>query len=256
MIRSVTRSTISKSVSRVVGGGAAGGEPAPFNPSSIAGLSLWLDAADADTVLNTVSPDVVATDGQTIRRWLDKSGNDLHVNQTTGLNQPLYQTSEVNGRNATEWDGTNDFMQGTFPDCASCTIFQVHKSSKTGAQIWLNGNTAARYGTITQSGSSSTNISEGFGTPTFRANGAAASWSTRGEAYTTIVTGSPIVFVTIAADTSLWASNVFYLGYQSLVSFGPGGNICELLIYDGVLSAENIASVESYLATKWGVTLA
>jgi hypothetical protein len=178
------------------------------------------------------------------------------MNQTTGVNQPLYQTSEINSTNATQWDGVNDIMQGTFPNCSVCTILQVHKSAKTGSQLWLNGNTASRYGTITGSGSASANISEGFGTPTFRVNGAAASWTTRGEAFTALVTNAALVFTTTSADTSLWANNAFYLGYQSLVSFGPGGNICELLIYDGTLSGENIALVEAYLATKWGVTLA
>ena len=33
------------------------------------------------------------------------------------------------------------------------------------------------------------------------------------------------------------------------------GQLCEILIYDSVLSAGDISDVEDYLAAKWGVTL-
>jgi hypothetical protein len=34
------------------------------------------------------------------------------------------------------------------------------------------------------------------------------------------------------------------------------GHYCELLVYSGTLSAGNITSIETYLAGKWGITLA
>lgn len=91
--------------------GASGGS---FDPSQLAGLELWLDASDTSTVLNSISPDTPATDGQTVRRWLDKSGNDLHANQATGVNQPLFDADGLNGNGVLTFDGSNDkFTVGT-----------------------------------------------------------------------------------------------------------------------------------------------
>jgi hypothetical protein len=66
-----------------------------FSPASLPGLAAWYDASDSSTVLTTVSPDVPATDGQTVRRWLDKSGAGRHLNQTDLALQPLKGANEV-----------------------------------------------------------------------------------------------------------------------------------------------------------------
>lgn len=230
-----------------------------FSPADVTGLGVWLDSADADTVLTSVSPDVVATAGQAVRRWVDKSGNGYHMNQMTGLNQPVYRTSEINSQNALEFDGTNDLMLGTLPNFATCTIFQVHLSTKTAGQLWLgSANSIFNYATVTQQASSDTNVTRNFGTPTFRVDGQAVTFANRGAAYTSLVTGTAKVLCIIGASLAMWskATGELSLGYISLPSFGPGGNVCELLIYDGALGSDDIASIESYLATKWGATLA
>jgi hypothetical protein len=66
-----------------------------FSPASLPGLAAWYDASDSSTVLTTVSPDVPATNGQTVRRWLDKSGNGRHLEQTDLALQPLKGANEV-----------------------------------------------------------------------------------------------------------------------------------------------------------------
>jgi hypothetical protein len=81
-----------------------------WNPNQLTGLELWLDASDSSTVLNSISPDTSATDGQAIRRWLDKSGNDRHANQTTGANQPLLDADGLNSKGVLTFDGINDFF--------------------------------------------------------------------------------------------------------------------------------------------------
>lgn len=61
--------------------------------------------------LHSIEPDVEATDGQTVRRILDQSGNGWHADQATGANQPTRQVSEVGGNDTLLFDGTNDFME-------------------------------------------------------------------------------------------------------------------------------------------------
>ena len=59
-----------------------------FSPRSIAGCSLWLDAADASTI---------TLNGTNVASWQDKSGNGYSVGQSTPANQPSYSTNRLNG---------------------------------------------------------------------------------------------------------------------------------------------------------------
>lgn len=86
------------SISRTVIG--SGGKI--FQPSQLAGLAAWYSADYG--VLNSISPDTPATDGQTVRRWLDRSGNGRHMNQSTLANQPTFVSGAVTG------DGLNARM--------------------------------------------------------------------------------------------------------------------------------------------------
>jgi hypothetical protein len=83
-----------------------------FSPASLPGLAAWYDASDPATVLTTVSPDVPASNGQTVRRWLDKSGNGRHLNQADLTLQPVYDSDGF-----LQGDGLNDVMSaiGTMP---------------------------------------------------------------------------------------------------------------------------------------------
>jgi hypothetical protein len=71
-----------------------------FNPKSLPGLALWLDASDPASVLLT---------DNAVSEWSDKSGNNRHLTQSTPNNRPTYATT-VNGRNAITFDGDNDVL--------------------------------------------------------------------------------------------------------------------------------------------------
>ena len=90
--------------------GSGGGVAPSFTPADLTGLQLWLDASDSSTVLNSISPNTPATDGQTVRRWLDKSGNDLHAEQSTAANQPLLDADGQNSKGVLTFDGVNDYL--------------------------------------------------------------------------------------------------------------------------------------------------
>jgi hypothetical protein len=122
--------TAASRAARPVPGGLGGGGAAPFTPATISGLQLWLDASDSATVLNSISPDTPATNGQTVRRWLDKSGNGFHANQATGANQPLLDTSAQNSKGGLSFDGTNDVISAAvvgIGSLANVTFYSVIK---------------------------------------------------------------------------------------------------------------------------------
>ncbi len=58
-----------------------------FAPTQISGCALWLDAADASTVI---------LNGTSVTQWNDKSGNTRNLSQGTLANSPLY--TSVNRR--------------------------------------------------------------------------------------------------------------------------------------------------------------
>ena len=60
-----------------------------------------LDATDAE-----------ASDNEAVKTWQDKSGNANHAVQSTVADQPLWLDSEINGKGAIDFDGTN-YMLGT-----------------------------------------------------------------------------------------------------------------------------------------------
>lgn len=60
-----------------------------FTPTEIAGLELWLDAADSSTITTT-------SVGR-VSQWSDKSGKDKHATQATDGSRPMYVSSVTNG---------------------------------------------------------------------------------------------------------------------------------------------------------------
>jgi hypothetical protein len=54
---------------------ANSGPVLPFNPASIPGCQLWLDAADTSSVL--------ADSSSNVSLWIDKSGNGYHMDTLT-----------------------------------------------------------------------------------------------------------------------------------------------------------------------------
>jgi len=80
-----------------------------FSPSSLPGLAAWYDASDSSTVLTTVSPDVPASDGQTVRRWLSRHNPAVFWDQGDLVIQP-----KLNDPNpGLNFNGTSQFMDGT-----------------------------------------------------------------------------------------------------------------------------------------------
>ncbi len=82
---------------------ATGGSGAPFVPTDISDLILWLDADDSGTIITDID--------EFVSGWNDKSGVGNDLSQTSGSNQPATEVLTINGMNVILFDGTNDFLE-------------------------------------------------------------------------------------------------------------------------------------------------
>jgi len=114
---------------------ALGVNPVP----DIAGLQLWLDASDAQTLFDaTTGGSLVAADGG-VARWEDKSGNARHATQGTAGSRPARKTAVQNGLGVVRFDGSNDSMAVArstalfnFLHDGDATVFAVYKWTAPG----------------------------------------------------------------------------------------------------------------------------
>jgi Concanavalin A-like lectin/glucanases superfamily/Beta-propeller repeat len=213
-----------------------------FTPSSLSGLALWLDAADATTL--TLS-------GSNVTQWNDKSGNG---NNATGGISPSFSNSGV------LFDGSTTYLS---------TPYSSSPSSETVFLVW-------KYTGVTNAGK----LHDIIGTTVTNGRGIVMydtlldlrvdKWAVANYVLATGVQIN-ITFLSTVLNTGTAVSgslNGNSQGSQATVSFSGGGTtnigrgatqdwwqgyIYEVVIYNSVLSQTQRQQVEGYLAWKWGV---
>ena len=84
---------------------------APFSPTDISGLSLWLKA-DAGVTLS----------GSNVTAWADQSGNGRTV---TVSNSPVFSASSINSKPTVDFNGSTQFVNALTPAFVSNNNFSV-----------------------------------------------------------------------------------------------------------------------------------
>jgi len=243
-----------------------------FDPRRIAGLSMWMDAADSATLFDETTGGSLVAAGGAVARWEDKSGNARHATQGTANNRPLRQSAAQNSRDGVEFDGVNDSLAtAAFAHSVPFTIFVVHRftsatqmafarvvehGANNGLAIINNTNVngliplnqyAVQYAStaFTNTGinfTTTTRVLEYFGTDettrnlSFLVNGGSLATATRSTTPTT-----PTAF----SFSKIGSASVAELGAQILF---------EICYYNRTLSASERQSVRQYLTRKWNVT--
>jgi trimeric autotransporter adhesin len=220
-------------------------------------LFAWYDSSDASTI--TLS-------GSNITQWNDKSGNTKHATQSTSANQPTIVSSGLNGKNTILFDGTNDMFNiaNTTTLANNFAVFAVIKSN------FLNS----------ISGSAIIGSDDGGVTWYIQKNNYRLNVDKTAQA--SMLAGSNILDVAennVWRQTSLvWAGtsdgtlrwNKGGMGsfnrsgffptapIKTIGAYMPGdtsylakGEIAEILIYNS--ASVNVATVEAYFTSKWGV---
>jgi len=240
-----------------------------FNPRSIPGLKLWLNAA------NTAS---LTFNGSTVSQVNDLSGNGFHATQTTANNQPTYQATGFNGRPTLYFDA-NDWAG------APATIADIFQTPTTSPQFAVfmacYMPTLANAGNI---GFGSTNLTSGsrlFFQSNFGSGGnvffdvvnvttGRVSVSGQSEAATTTPhimsayrfgalmafrrNASQVVGRADASGNYTSTTPTLIIG-KSATTEVSAMYLSEMLIYAATLTLSQVAAIERGLARKWGVTL-
>lgn len=231
-----------------------------FNPKSIAGLSLWLDATDAtSTVLD-----------QGVSAWNDKSGNGRNFSQSTGNNQPTVST--LNGKRALSFNGTSAQMTldgvtlSTLADATGAAVFVVFQpSNDTTYSVFHSGGDTGHRDRFSDGNS----YTATFRNP--RANGIInGKMPTNAAAILThhvVQPGAHIIRINKIEERSdaLSATSTFTswrglagtytlrIGVGADLSDFLAGVIGEIILYGRGLSDSEVQRVENYLAGKWGL---
>lgn len=231
-----------------------------FNPRSISGLALWLDAADSATITTATGVSI----------WADKSGNGRNATQTTGGKQPI-RTNTINGKSVITFQGTDDTMsvanaadfnatsqtvivvsrqtsaanQSLFYKAVGSSSAGVIMRYRAGAVFWLYQKNDASSETLSNNSNTNTNVNvyTAILQPSSQAgfvNGAAPS------------TGLATNTVTTTYDDT----GAIWIGSRRDVGEYLAGDVCEILHWPRALSTAERQPVERALGRKWGITVA
>jgi len=240
------------------GGGGGGGVP-----PTIAGLAAWFDSSDAGSFSYH--------SGVVVSQWNDLSGLGRHLTQPTSGSAPS-RDATLNGLDVVTFDGSNDRMVAAGLDslCSgenNLTIVAVVNLGTTANGLALGTNTSSStrgIGLVRASASSiqvrlnnaatTTNRAQsGLGTDAWRTIVATLD-ATAGPPWVPTVRTNAVVTSSTETTAAPQASAAGGFAVGSRSATGTAFASCrwaELVIYDNIISAGDIATLESYLQAKW-----
>jgi len=220
----------------------------PFDVLSLS-PALWLDASDTSTITES---------GGAVSQWDDLSGNGYDVVQATAAKQPRSGTRTINGLNVLDFDGADQLLVDsgvtlTQPN----TLIAVMKFDTVGIFDYpldgANGTDRHILGAL----SPATNWA--MYTNTGLIGSVAISTTTQQLLVGVFNTTSSVLRVDGVQAASGNAGSTDYrpisVGSGASGSSAFDGIIAEIIVIDGLLTADQITATESYLAQKWGITL-
>jgi len=243
---------------------------APFSPLSLSNLTTWLDASDSTQLFtNTGCSSAVSSDGDVVKCWKDKSGSSRNVTEAT--NGPAYKTAIKNGKSVLLFDGSNDKLVGS-----TAMVNLLAQASKS---VWVvadvlsipaggaNPPNYASAGLIGEDAGGSWGLHVGQSTKygVWNNDGAgdsmggtiaASTWyifhirHDSGTMYVSVNNGTEVSMAT--GNTDWYLSNYMRIGGN----YGPvftNMYMAEVVLSNGVESAGNRTSMQTYLNNKWAV---
>ena len=231
------------------------------NVAGVANPSLWLDASDTSTF---------TLDGSNnVSQWRDKSGNARHVAQATPASRPSLATDSPNGLTAVRFQSQS--LASSYLTYMVGSVFIVWQNpanssgSYNGIGGWRNGGGSDLECSfllpLTPGGPPPNRVWALYNaaetSTIFRLNGVqrAAAENEPNLASPARVSPNRWNYASVTLPVKNGAK-VLYLGteaYAPLTRLMQDGQIGELITFPEVLSPTQVATVEAYLAAKWGV---
>jgi hypothetical protein len=232
-------------------------------PALIPNLVARYDASDLSSI---------SVSGSDVTQWNDVSGNARHATQGTSANRPKSGTRTINGINAIDFDGTNDYLfnNGVAASFSGAdkpfTVFIMQARDVTGNLVpWSLGNTTTgtpyfwQRGDTLQLRDSSSNITVLTTTGISAATPLFATFRSSGLNFTGYL-NKTLVNTGTAYDRGTITLNRGTIGAFSSIggvvgTFGEffNGLIGELIYYDRELTDLEVTQVHDYLSVKWGI---
>ena len=223
----------------------------PFAPTDIANLDLWLDAST-----------ITGSDGASVSAWTDLSPAAHTISTTNPLGAgtlaaPTLQVAELNGLNVLEFDTTSG-MRGHTSTSNQYSAFIVARM--------LPGTHGRIFTAIYPEGSNhlvgwwqaqeEVFYSGNFLQSTARA--ATTNWRLLGLTHDAVSSATSyregVAIETRSDANAAWASTVSLNGYAAAaVDEMSNCQIAEVVIYNRQLDTAELAALNGYLMTKWGL---
>lgn len=225
-----------------------------FNPKMIAGLQLWLDAADSSTITTSTG----------VSEWRDKSLTGSVWAQTTGNNQPATGTQTINGKNVLVFDGVNDSLSASAPLNTSMPLslfWATRLVSATNYGMTYATSASDDLNIRTEGASDRLQITAGGGNaitsgPARAGENDILSWVIPSGAGTNSRLFRNGTELTLDGPTlKPVLTGTHYIG-QRADGFNANIWVAEIIAYSTELSDAQRKSVESYLGKRWGITVA
>lgn len=226
---------------------------AAFTPTDMTNLKLWLDADDSSTITES---------GGSVSLWEDKSGDSRNASRSVSARQPKTGVRTIGGKNVITFDGTDDNMELLNPlsNVTAWTSFIILNTSASNASSAILGYSggSTNHGTLK---TEQWNNTGKLGYTRRNVADYASSINTpSGDAmFTTYTTSSSNLVFSSGGSSDTVNVGATRMDLELLGATTPAGSdpyvgdIGEVLFYERQLTAEEISTVESYLAAKWGL---
>ncbi len=244
-----------------------------FDPSTMAGIQLWLDSADPNTLFTNSNCTAGGnpSNGNSILCWKYKTANIIMcIIHATANNQPTYVTGAFNNRPVVSFDGSNDYMQtsGNFSynntNSNGITVVTAFRDAFASNSTLINWRTVGNVGGFSLQGTLSALSAYAYATGAWTAANSSG-WSSSSDYILIETYGSGVVTqwrngVSVATANAGATLNI-PTAPLNMGSDIPGttnylvGKIGEVMIFNRALNSKEKGGIESYLSDKWGVTL-
>jgi hypothetical protein len=223
-----------------------------FNPKSISGLDMWLDANDSASV---------TLDSAAVSEWKDKAKGSVFA-QTTPNNRPTLTT--INGKTALLFDGTTDTLScvdpfTTFP-LSMFFVQRIVAATNFGMTYTVGGSNdfnLRQNGTTGQLQIQMTSTAAGYSSTVLSTTVAqliSVVYQSTAENSVAYLNGTALT-PTSGAFSQPTLSGTHFIGSRN-ASFHFNGYVGEILIYGKTVTATERAKIHQYLGKKWGITVA